>query len=269
MIGGACTPAGDALGAFVSLAASAEGGPIVGITSASRDVRGSANHWRNDFKAAKAGDAVMTNLNENNARKVRAELRELSPLLDSVIGWRVYRYVRSPDALMTASQSWIAGSATDFLATAAGALDLLIIPFFVYYILVDFQRWRISFDELIPARFGDAFSRLFDEVGRILQSYVLGQLLIAMIMAVLYAIGFAFLGVPAWAGLAALSGFLNVVPYVGTGLGLILASGFTFTYPALDRALAAICGTPAGKPASRPPAPLPALLPGRRERLLS
>ena len=181
-------------------------------------------------EAAKAGDAVLANMNEGNARRARAELRELSPLLDRMIGYRLYLYIHSPDALTQASQSWVAGGLTGFLATAAGALDLLIIPFFVYYILVDFQSWRMSFDDLIPSRFGDAFTRLFDEVGRILQSYVLGQLLIAMIMAVLYAGGFALLGVPAWAGLAALSGFLNVVPYVGTGLGVILASGFTFAH---------------------------------------
>ena len=59
MIGGACTPTGDALAAFVNLASAAEGGPIVGITSASRDVRGSANHWRQDFTTAKAGDVVI------------------------------------------------------------------------------------------------------------------------------------------------------------------------------------------------------------------
>ena len=59
MIGGACTPAGDALGAFVNLANAAQGGPIVGITSASRDVRGSASHWKTDFKTAKAGDVVI------------------------------------------------------------------------------------------------------------------------------------------------------------------------------------------------------------------
>jgi predicted PurR-regulated permease PerM len=70
-------------------------------------------------------------------------------------------------------------------------------------------------------------SRLFDEVGRILQSYVLGQLLIASLMGAGYAIGFAMLRVPAWAGLAALAGFLNVVPYVGTASGAILAAGFT------------------------------------------
>ena len=59
MIGGACTPTGEALASFVNLASAAEGGPIVGITSASRDVRGSAKHWRADFATAKAGDLVI------------------------------------------------------------------------------------------------------------------------------------------------------------------------------------------------------------------
>jgi predicted PurR-regulated permease PerM len=49
-------------------------------------------------------------------------------------------------------------------------------------------------------------------------------------MGCLYAIGFAALQVPAWAGIAALSGFLNVIPYVGTGSGIIVASGLTFAH---------------------------------------
>lgn len=181
--------------------------------------------WEN---SAKASEVVVRNLNEVNAREARSILQEFSPLLDRVIGWRVYKFLQSPDALMEASQSWFAGRLTGFLTTAAGVFDLALIPFFVFYILVDFRRWRRSFDDLIPPRFREPFSRLFDEVGRILQSYVLGQLMIAMIMAGLYAVGFALLQVPAWAGLAALSGFLNVVPYVGTALGLIFASGFSF-----------------------------------------
>lgn len=179
-------------------------------------------------EGVKASDIILRNMTEPNARKLQAQIRELSPLLDRVVGYRVYQFARSPNSLIEASQSWFAGGLTGFLATAAGALDLLLIPFFVFYILVDFSRWRISFDELIPPRFRDAFSRLFDEVGRILQSYVLGQLMIAIIMGALYALGFAAFGVPAWAGIAALSGFLNVIPYVGTGLGLVLATGFTF-----------------------------------------
>jgi hypothetical protein len=40
---------------------------------------------------------------------------------------------------------------------------------FVSYILVDFDAWRDSFEDVIPPRFRDPFGRLFDEVGRILQ----------------------------------------------------------------------------------------------------
>jgi predicted PurR-regulated permease PerM len=179
-------------------------------------------------QSAKATDVILRNLNEKNALEIRAYIRELSPLLDRMVGYRVYRFLRSPNSLIETSNSWLAGSLTGFLETAAGLLDLLLIPFFVFYILVDFTTWRGAFEELIPPRFRDPFSRLFDEVGRILQSYVLGQLMIAVIMGVLYAIGFALLGVPAWAGIAALSGFLNIIPYVGTAAGLVLATGLTF-----------------------------------------
>lgn len=59
VIGGACTATGEALGSFVKLAGENKGGPIVCITSASRDVRGSARHWKTDFKTAEAGDVVF------------------------------------------------------------------------------------------------------------------------------------------------------------------------------------------------------------------
>lgn len=51
LIGGACTRDGHAIGAFLK-AARARGGPIVGITEASADPRGSARLWRDDFAAA-------------------------------------------------------------------------------------------------------------------------------------------------------------------------------------------------------------------------
>ena len=54
-----------------------------------------------------------------------------------------------------------------------------------------------------------------------------GQLLIGLIMAVCYAVGFWALGVPAWAGIAMIAGLLNAIPYVGTLLGILLAGGFT------------------------------------------
>jgi predicted PurR-regulated permease PerM len=180
--------------------------------------------WR---ESAAAGAIVMQQFTEKNAARVRGEIHQFSPLLDQMVGYKLYQFLRSPNIFLETSRTWAAGSLTNVFSTASALFDLFLVPFFVYYILVDFPRWRDSLEELIPPRFRDPFSRLFDEVGRILQSYVLGQLLIAMLMGCGYAIGFALLRVPAWAGLAALAGFLNFVPYVGTVTGAILASGFT------------------------------------------
>ena len=181
--------------------------------------------WR---QSVAASDIVVRNFNPETAREVGAKIREFSPFIYRTVGWRVERFLRSPNNLYEATRTWAAGGLTNFLATASASIDLLLVPFFVYYILVDFRGWRDSSEDLIPPRFREPFSRLFDEVGRILQSYVLGQLMIALIMGVLYAIGFWALSVPAWAGIALLSGFLNVIPYVGTALGIVLATGFTF-----------------------------------------
>lgn len=60
LIGGACTADGDALGAFIQLATESEGaGPVVAITSASSDVRGSARRWKKDLRVAGAGEVVF------------------------------------------------------------------------------------------------------------------------------------------------------------------------------------------------------------------
>jgi predicted PurR-regulated permease PerM len=162
-----------------------------------------------------------------NAHRQRTALRRYSPVLDRLMGERLEKLISNPAEVIGSPSTWFAGGLSDFLSTASTLLDLLIVPFFVYYILVDFSNWRESLEDLIPQRFRDPFSRLFDEVGRILESYVRGQLLIAMLMGAMYAAGFVALGVPAWAGIATLAGFLNMIPYVGTILGMVLATGFT------------------------------------------
>jgi predicted PurR-regulated permease PerM len=174
-----------------------------------------------------AGQKLMTYMTPENAHRQRAALRQYSRLLDRVAGERLEKLISDPAAVIGSPNTWFAGGLSDFLSTASTLLDMFIVPFFVYYILVDFSNWRDSLEDLIPQRFRDPFSRLFDEVGRILESYVRGQLLIAMLMGLMYAAGFKALGVPAWAGIATLAGFLNMIPYVGTILGMVLATGFT------------------------------------------
>jgi cyanophycinase len=54
LIGGACDPTGDALGAFLRHSNALDGGKIVGITTASQDPAESARAWMKDFETAGA-----------------------------------------------------------------------------------------------------------------------------------------------------------------------------------------------------------------------
>lgn len=189
-------------------------------------------------ESSKAVQKVSDSFTPENAARQRAFLRRFSPALERVAGNKIEQFLSDPVAFYDESvgtetvvnedgKITVSNGSSTILTTLVSSLDLLLVPFFVFYILVDFQRWRDSLEELIPPRFRSPFTRLFDESGRILESYVRGQLLIGLIMAVCYGIGFWFLGVPAWAGIALIAGLLNAIPYVGTFLGIILAGGFT------------------------------------------
>src|SRR5215212_11973741 len=49
LIGGACTPMGEALQTFIRMCGADQGAPIVGLTTASADPVGSARLWKQDF----------------------------------------------------------------------------------------------------------------------------------------------------------------------------------------------------------------------------
>lgn len=174
-------------------------------------------------QGATVGQKIIRVFTPENAARQRLLLKRYSPVLDRILGDRIEEVLLHPAEAIGSPALWAVGGLSGFFATALASLDLLLVPFFVYYILIDFSAWRNQLEDLIPPRFRDTFSRLFDEVGRILETYVRGQLLIALAMAGLYGLGFLPLSVPAWAGIAIIAGLLNIVPYIGTICGLILA----------------------------------------------
>lgn len=188
-------------------------------------------------EGTKAGQKISESFTPKNAARQRNWLKRYSPALERVAGDRIEKFLSDPigfynentaTTIVVDEEGKVSnnGDSSAIVSTISSSLDLLLVPFFVFYILIDFRTWRDSSEGLIPPRFREPFSRLFDESGRILESYVRGQLLIGLIMAVCYAIGFWFLGVPAWAGIALIAGILNAIPYVGTFLGIFLACGF-------------------------------------------
>ncbi len=205
-------------------------------------------------ESSKAGAKIADNFTPENAARQREFLRRYSPALEKVAGDKIEKFLSEPITFYNENVSTsttvdeqgnvkaAGGGGSAILAVLSSSFDLLLVPFFVFYILIDFQKWRDSLEKLIPPRFRSPFSNLFDESGRILESYVRGQILIGMIMAVCYAVGFYFLRVPAWAGIALIAGLLNAVPYVGTISGIVLACGFSFAGGSSFGHIAAILG---------------------------
>ncbi|HKX27372.1 MAG TPA: AI-2E family transporter [Blastocatellia bacterium] len=154
-------------------------------------------------------------------------VKRVSPPLYQFIQSQVKR-LNTPEEqtrLRDLAAGWLQSGWFKLVDLTTSILDLLLIPFFVYYLLADYREMRNRLDRLIPPRYHAVTSELLSQVNRVLSSYVRNQLLIALCMGSLYTIGFSILQVPLALTLGLLSGLLNFIPYLGTltGLGLSLS----------------------------------------------
>ncbi|HEX5080705.1 MAG TPA: AI-2E family transporter, partial [Blastocatellia bacterium] len=121
---------------------------------------------------------------------------------------------------------WLQRGLFKIVDVTASMLDLLLIPFFVYYLLADYRAMRARLDLLIPPRHRAVAATLIGRFNFVISSYVRNQLVIALVMGVLYSIGFAAARVPLALSIGMLSGLLNFIPYLGTLTGLTLSLSF-------------------------------------------
>lgn len=82
LIGGACEPDGEALGAFLDACGARAGGRIVGITTASEDPAGSAHAWLESFRQAGARDVHLPVI----SRREHAQDAAVAKLVESADG---------------------------------------------------------------------------------------------------------------------------------------------------------------------------------------
>lgn len=118
--------------------------------------------------------------------------------------------------------------------TFAWAAGLAVVPIYLFYFLrtdrdpLNLLREQMSF---VPAGWRDDLLFLVREFGAILVAFFRGQLLIGLIMGALLAAGFTIVGLKFSLTLGLLTGLLNIVPYLGTILGLGAALPLAFFQP--------------------------------------
>jgi predicted PurR-regulated permease PerM len=102
--------------------------------------------------------------------------------------------------------------------------NLVLIPVALFYLLMDWDRFVARVLELVPPRTRPSVDAFTQEADQVLGQYLRGQLLVMLIMAVFYSAGLALFGLDLAVPIGFFTGLAMFVPYLGFGVGLLLAT---------------------------------------------
>lgn len=109
------------------------------------------------------------------------------------------------------------------LALISGLLNLLLIPLVLFYLLRDWHLFLAHIGQLVPRRYSPKTLEIANEVDSVLGEFLRGQLTVMLVMSAFYAAGLYFSGLDLALPIGLLAGLLGFVPYLGIGLGILLA----------------------------------------------
>ncbi|CDG81162.1 AI-2E family transporter [Janthinobacterium agaricidamnosum] len=100
---------------------------------------------------------------------------------------------------------------------------LVLIPVVLFYLLLDWHPMLARIAGAVPRRWIGHTVGMAEEVDTLLAQYLRGQLLVMLVLALYYSAALALAGFDVALPVGILTGLLVFIPYLGFGLGLILA----------------------------------------------
>ena len=182
--------------------------------------------WDQLLKSYDQGRALLAD--QTRVEDALARIRHASPALSQYVDQAVgsFRDPARQAEFRAIAFGWMRSGLFGLVNLTTSIIDLLLIPFFVFYLLSDYRQVRTRIEQVIPPRHRSIASDLIGQLSRVLSTYVRNQMLISLTMGVLYALGFMILRVPLGLTVGLLAGLLNFVPYLGTLTGLFLSLVF-------------------------------------------
>jgi len=101
--------------------------------------------------------------------------------------------------------------------------NLLLIPIVLFYLLLDWHALIERSAQFIPRRWTQRATTALLEVDDILAQYLRGQLLVMLVLAIYYSAALSIARFDLALPVGIITGFLVFIPYLGFGLGLVLA----------------------------------------------
>jgi predicted PurR-regulated permease PerM len=117
--------------------------------------------------------------------------------------------------------AWIGSSGG---AIIAAAVNLLLIPVAMFYLLRDWNVWLARLEELVPRHLHATTIEILSEVDRVLAEFLRGQISVMLLMSFYYALVLWLVGLQFALPIGIVAGMLVFVPYLGMITGLALAT---------------------------------------------
>lgn len=102
-------------------------------------------------------------------------------------------------------------------------ITLVTLPFVLYYMLADKDRFKTSLLEITPVRARPILNEFIRRASKQVGSYVRGQLLVALFVGIIFYMGYRIINLEYALILSIAAGVLNLVPYLGSIIASVAA----------------------------------------------
>ena len=107
----------------------------------------------------------------------------------------------------------VVGKTANVIISIGGSLIALL---YMFFILMDYEYLTKAWIKIFPKKSRPFWNELASDAERELSNYIRGQGLVALIMGILFCIGFTIIDFPMAIGLGILIGIMDLVPYLHT-----------------------------------------------------
>lgn len=110
------------------------------------------------------------------------------------------------------------------LALLDFAVNLVLVPVVLFYLLRDWDRLLRNIEEMIPRRWHGEVTMLARDIDKVLGEFLRGQLLVMLLMGLFYTIGLWLAGLDYALSVGIIAGLVTFVPFLGVIIGVSLAT---------------------------------------------
>lgn len=102
-------------------------------------------------------------------------------------------------------------------------VGIITMPFILFYLLTDGEKLVPYVVSFLPIKWRKQTANVLKEVDSQISSYIRGQIIVALCVAILFIIGFNIIGLDYAITLGVVAGLLNMIPYLGSFLAMVPA----------------------------------------------